>query len=269
MDMLPKDEPIFEYKSKNHKVLIWNYLNGMFNPFVRSNNYRVLTFEQKDIVAFTKENDSSVAALFLVTVAKALDKVLPAKDAVISGEMAHSLSANIGLKNAHSDILSHIHVDYTREQLKMDWEKLGTMTRGQIILQTDPSVSCQELKRKLVLYEEMDNIKGIEEKRKYMKNHDPATANGVKHGTYIVNYTGQMDWGELADYIEQFVAIVEGHVMLEVTSVGDKIFVSFMQVLNTEKYINAFKSVLKELGIPFKMEGPYPKRLPKHQLPKG
>lgn len=266
-DMLPREEPIYEYKSKNPKVLIADYMNGLFNPFVRNSNYRVLTFLQKEILSFAKGNDSSVAAFFLIAVAKALDKLLPEKDAVIGGEIAHNMSANIGLKNAHCDILSHIHIDYTRDQLKMDMEKLGTMTRGQIILQTDPTVSCKELKEKLALYEALDNIQGIKAKRKYMKQHDPSTGKDAKHGTYIVNYTGQMDWGEVADYIESYVLIVEGHVMLEVTSVGEKIFVCFMQILDTDKYINAFREVMNELGISFAMEGPYPKKLPKHQLP--
>ena len=266
-DMLPREEPIYEYKSKNPKVLIVDYMNGLFNPFVRNSNYRVLTFSPKEILSFAKGNDSSVAAFFLIAVAKALDKLLPEKDAVIGGEIAHNMSANIGLKNAHCDILSHIHIDYTREQLKMDMEKLGTMTRGQIILQTDPTVSCKELKEKLALYEALDNIQGIKAKRKYMKQHDLSTGKGAKHGTYIVNYTGQMDWGEVADYIESYVLIVEGHVMLEVTSVGEKIFVCFMQILDTDKYINAFREVMNELGISFTMEGPYPKKLPKHQLP--
>jgi hypothetical protein len=40
-----------------------------------------------------------------------------------------------------------------------------------------------------------------------------------------------------------------------------------MQILDTDKYINAFREVMNELGISFTMEGPYPKKLPKHQLP--
>ena len=267
LETLPKEEPIYEYKSKNPKVLIGDYMNGLFNPFMRNNNYRVLTFSQKEILSFAKGNDSSVAAFFLIAVAKALDKLLPEKAKVIGGEIAHNMSANIGLKNAHCDILSHIHIDYTRDQLKMDMEKLGTMTRGQIILQTDPSVSCKELREKLELYEKLDSIQGIKAKRKYMKEHDPSTGKDAKHGTYYVNYTGQMDWGEVADYIESYVLIVEGHIMLEVTSVGEKIFVCFMQILDNDKYINAFREVMDELGISFTMEGPFPKKLPKHQLP--
>ncbi|MCR5487619.1 MAG: hypothetical protein K6F35_08825 [Lachnospiraceae bacterium] len=268
LELLPNEEPIYEYKSQNPKILAFDYLNGLYNPFVRNNNYRVLTFEQKDIMAFAKGNDQSVAAFFLITVAKALDKLLPEKDAVIGGEMAHNPTANIGLNNNHYDILSHIHIDYTRDQLQMDMEKLGTMTRGQIILQTDPSVSSKELREKLRLYEELDHIRGIKARRQYMKEHDPSTGKNAKHGTYYVNYTGRMDWGEVADYIESLVYIVEGHIMLEVTSVGDKIHVCFMQILDTDKYINAFRDVLKELGISFTMEGPFPKRLPRHQLPR-
>jgi len=56
--------------------------------------------------------------------------------------------------------------------------------------------------------------------------------------------------------------------MLEVSSVGEKIFVCFMQILDTDKYINAFCDVLKEMGISFTVEGPFPKILSKHKLPK-
>ena len=100
------------------------------------------------------------------------------------------------------------------------------------------------LREKLELYEKLDSIQGIKAKRKYMKEHDPSTGKDAKHGTYYVNYTGQMDWGEVADYIESYVLIVEGHIMLEVTSVGEKIFVCFMQILNNDKYINAFREVI-------------------------
>ncbi len=267
LDMLSGEEPIYEYKSQNPKMLVWDYINGMFNPFMRNNNYRVLTLSQKDIISYIKQNDSSVSAFFMIAVAKALDKVLPEKDKVIGGEMAHNMAVNIGLKNAHCDILSNIHIDYTREQLKMDMEKLGTMTRGRVMLQTDPSVSCRELRDHIKLCGEIDNIQGTKAKRKYMAANDFLTGKKAQHGTFYVSYTGQMDWGEVANYIDYYVLITEGHVMLEVTSVGDKIYVCFLQVLKTEKYFNAFREVLKELGIPVVVEGPYLKRLPKHRLP--
>ena len=60
---------------------------------------------------------------------------------------------------------------------------------------------------------------------------------------------------------------VNGHLLLEVTSMADKIFVSFMQLIKETKYVEAFGEVLRELGINYKMEGPYPNIRPKHQVP--
>ena len=55
--------------------------------------------------------------------------------------------------------------------------------------------------------------------------------------------------------------------VMEITSMADRIFVSFMQLLDEQKYVKAFQEVLDELRIPYKVEGPFPKRLSKHVLP--
>ncbi|MCR5604991.1 MAG: hypothetical protein K6G27_15000 [Lachnospiraceae bacterium] len=65
--------------------------------------------------------------LTIYTIAKALDKHLSEKDPVIGEETPHNPSVNIGLKNLHCDFLSHIHIDYTRDQLKMDVEYISLM----------------------------------------------------------------------------------------------------------------------------------------------
>ena len=200
--------------------------------------------------------------------AKALDKVLPEKIRVIGGETAHNPTASLGMPHSHIDLLSHVHLDYTREQLQWDMEKLGTMTRGQIALQTDPSVSFAELRKEFCFLEELETIHGQKQKLAYFKKHDPFAGKNAQHGTFIANYTGWMDWGEVADYVDSFVFIVEGHVLLEVSSLGDRIFLSFLQLLDEKKYTDAFEAVLKELGIPFQAEGPFPKRLTKHELPR-
>ena len=64
-----------------------------------------------------------------------------------------------------------------------------------------------------------------------------------------------------------YALVVEGHVLLEVTSMGEKIFVTLMQLIDETKYAAAFQQVLTELGIPYTVEGPFPKRLTKHALP--
>lgn len=267
VSMLLDDEPIYEYKSKKPVILALDYLNGMFNPFKRDPNFYIFTFEQSDIMSFAKNNDASVASFFLATVAKSLDKILPKKYKAIGGEIAHNPAADIGIPNAHGDFLTHVHIDYDRKYFDYDMERLGTLTRSQIILQTDPSVISHELRKKFILYEGVDKIQGINKKREYYAKNDPSLSKDAKHGTFIVNYTGQLDWGEVADYMESYVAIVEGHILLEITSLKDKIFVSYMQLINGTKYVDAFGGVMDELDIPYKLEGPFKKNIPKHKLP--
>jgi hypothetical protein len=227
----------------------------------------IFTFDQKSLIRFIKENDSSVASFFIVVIAKALDRVLPKKVPVIGGETGHNPRKDFGLPNSHCDFLSHAFFDYDRDMLKWDMEKLGTMTRGQMILQTDPSVSGGQLRKVFELYDELDQIKGLEEKKAFLKKHNPSTGKDARHGTFLCNYSGQMDWGEVADYIESYVLIVDGHLVFEVTSMGDKIFLSFMRLFQETKYVRALTDVLDELGISYKVEGPFPKHLSKHLLP--
>ena len=268
MSMLSDEEPIVTYKTKNPAMLLKDYMNGLFNPFVRNENYYYFTFNQKDIMNFARDNDASVISFFMVAVAKALDKVLPSKVKVIGIETAHNTVANLGIPGCHSDFLSHIIVDYEREQLKWDIEKLHTMTRGQIILRSDLSVDSIELRKKLELYEKLDTVKGLKNKKAFMKKNDVSTGDDAVHGTSMVNYTGRMDWGEVADYVESYVAIVGGHTLCEISSMADKIFMSMMLLLDTRKYVDALKAVMDELGIECTISGPYPKQLAKHALPK-
>ena len=268
LEMLSDEKPIYQYRSGKPVIMTRDYLNGMFNPFMRSPNYYFFTFAQKDIVRFIRDNDSSVAAFFLTVAARALDKVLPEKYTVIGGETAHNPAADIGLPNSHFDLLSHVHIDYDRKYLRGDMEKLGTLTRGQIMLQTDPSVVHAQMRGLFTLWEEIDKARGLKNKIAVNARKDPSKGKDAQHGTFISNYSGWMDWGEVADYVEYYVFIVDGHLLLEVSSLGDKIFVSFMQLIREERYVDAFGKVLTELGIPFAVEGPYPKNLTKHKLPK-
>lgn len=265
-EMLSKQRPVYQYKSKNPAIMKADYMNGLLNPFKRNQNFRIFTLEQSELVAVSDRIGASVASVVMIAMAKAMDSLLPEKHRIIGGETAHNPLPFLGLPNSRIDMLSHIHVDYDREDLK-DIKKAGVLTREQFTLQTEPSVSNAEIKKLFELYEQIDGIFGLKNKRKYMAAHNPSSGKDAQHGTFLVNYTGRLDWGEVADYIESYVIIVEGHLTLEMTSMADKLFISFMQLLNVDKYANAFQQALEEMEIHAKVEGPFPKRLSRHELP--
>ena len=267
MDMLTTEEPIYKRKTQKAPVLGMDYLKGLFIPIKRDPNYMVVIVNQQDLLKVSKANDSSVLSLFFVLFARVLDRVFPEKDRVIVGEAAHNCRDSVGLPNTHCDFLSHVYVDYDRDSLNGDLQKLGTRTRGQIILQTDPTVSHAQVRELFELYEAVDKVHGLKAKRKYMKKHSLSTGKDAQHGSFIANYTGLLDWGELANYVEWFVFVIEGHFTIEITAMADKIYVGFMQLIKTDQYIDLFREELQKVGIPCTIEGPFPKRLPKHELP--
>ena len=100
-----------------------------------------------------------------------------------------------------------------------------------------------------------------------MAEHSLSTGDDARHGSFVLNYSGQVDWGEVADYIDWYTIIIDGHSTMEVTSLADKIIVGFMQLIDTDKYVLAIQEELEKIGISCKTEGPYPKQLTKHELP--
>ena len=267
MEMLSEEEPIIKRKIKKSPILALDYLNGLINPFKRKPNYRVFVIDQADFIKVAKQNDSSVITFFFITFARALNRFFSKKFKTIVGEGAHNPRESMGIPDTHCDFLSHIYVNFERDLLEGDLEMLGTMARGQIILQTDPSVSHAEIRKLFNLYEAVDKEQGIKNKRKYMAKHSLSTGDDAQHGSFILNYTGWMDWGEVAEYIDWYAYVIEGHCTVEVTALGDKIVFGLMQLVDTNKYALAFQEELNKLGVPCKIEGPFPKRLPRHELP--
>lgn len=189
-------------RCRGGKILMSDYLCSLLNPLRRSNEYFIFSFEQRELIRMAKANDNSLASLFSVLMFKTMDAVLPPKDQLIVGEIPHNPAASVGMPNTRYNLLSHLKIPYKRSMADWPLEKLGTVTRGSMALQTDPQYSLYEVKQAFA-------------------------------------YDNALD---------------------------DKVFCCYNQVLRTDKYINAFRKVLDDIGITYTMEGPYPKSLAKHQI---
>lgn len=251
---------------QNRASLVKDYINGLFNPFKKSHEYYIFEFKQEDIINLVKGSDNSVNSFFDILMFQTMCKVLPDKGDIIIAETAHNPVADLGIPNTRNNYLSHVLIPYSRQMADWDIEKLGTLTRGAIILQSDSMYSLYECKRQYRFDEEIDKVNGKAAKQKYAKKNSLSLGKDATHGTFIVNYTGYMDWGELADYIESYVHIVDGHQLLEISALGDRIFCCYHQVIRTDKYINAFQDILRQHNIEYKIKGPFKKNLCKHKL---
>lgn len=254
-------------KSRGYAIL-GAYIKSVLFPSKQNGQYFILSFDSKDILKYSKGNDSSVISTFMVLIFKALCKALPKSAKKISCGVSHNPVADFGYPNLHSSIVTHIMVEYDRKMEDYNNETLGTITRSQINLQKDPNYTCMELMNHFNNFLTLDSIKNPIRRKLYSSLKCSGFSEGGG-GTFMVNYTGFRDFGQLADYIESYAFIVDGHVMTELSSMSDKLFMCFMQMDKKEKYIRAIEQVFKENNIPYTIKGPYKTDNVRVELPKG
>lgn len=276
-ELLPgeTDEPTFELTEgaeqfpldefMDGRSMIKDYLYGFFNPFLSAKQYYEFVFNQSDIMKIAKETNNSVLTLFNVLMFKAMMKVYPDSEKLVA-ESVHNPAYDLGLPNTYVNLLGFLFFSFTQEMNNWDLKQLGIFTREKMKQQLDPKYSKYSIKRTMEFFNEIDKISGTKEKTEYASKNNVSMGNHDISCSYFVSYTGYLDWGEVADYIDSYFYVVDGHNVLELSAIKDKIFCCFIQLLKTKKYLNAFKEVLDENKISYTIKGPYKKNLMGHKF---
>ena len=144
LENVPDEKPIFVQKNQKGFFPLKDFLNGMLNPFQKSHSYYAFTFDQKNFVSFAKSHDSSVNSLLIVLMFKALARVMPESEQKITAGVSACTTSTLGHPLAHGFLVRQLHINFDRKQAELDMTKLGTITRGQMILQLDESNTFAE-----------------------------------------------------------------------------------------------------------------------------
>ena len=71
-----------------------------------------------------------------------------------------------------------------------------------------------------------------------------------------------IDWGNMGDFIESIYNITDGHLMIEMNAIQDRLFLNFQQVNKKRIYLDAFIEELRKEGIEVKVGDMQYKKLP-------
>ena len=246
-------------------VLMEDVLQEYLNPMKRSQEYRTWQFEEKQVLAYARENRTTVSGTFLMLMAKMLDRVLPDTVTPLCGGILHNPTANWGLPCAHSDISTHVFVDYDRAMIRGDDQAMGAYTSDQLKQQTDPSYTACCFGRYLDLLERIDRTVGHDAKRACAREGMRAILSGAAP-TYVVSYGGLIRLGGLGDYVDAYYSLIEGNMTLTLTAMEGKIFAALIQNIREEKYVQALNDVFDRAGFRYRMQGPFRQRLAVHHL---
>ena len=261
---IPNDIPICQIKKDD----VWfpgiEYLFGFANLIFDDSIHYEFEIPKKELMKFAGDNDGSPMSVVAAIMIKALNRALPKNKMPFRVETNHNYRNEVGCPKTHHDLLSHIfiYVPYHIQNWSID--KLCTAIRGATYLQIQPEFAYETVRKFYKYTDGIDNVKGLKEKNKYAKTNSHRVPD--VHNSFLINYMGREDWGEMIDYVDRVHAITDAHLLLEIFDVGDNFCISLMQMNKKEKYMSSFLQILDEEKIPYKIHGVYKNHLPISKL---
>lgn len=241
-----------------------DYIRAMKEPDLSGNGYYCISMKQRELMKYIHSNDASPAAIISVFMFKALAPLFPNEEFFSAG-IACNFRKAVGCTNAFHSISRALHAGYRRSYLDMPVDKLGTITRGMIMLQSQPENSVIQMKKTLEFYEKVDSLKTIEDKRNFCLNEGLFTK-GCKD-TYNVSYVGQTDFGAMNRFVRSMNSMAYGNLLVEINAIGNMFYITLNQVTETDRYINAFLNTLNEADLSYCVSNYRTKNIATLELP--
>ena len=252
--------------SENGELPFLEYALGIALPKLTKKVYFRFEFPQREFMQKARSFEASPVTLLSALMFKALYKAWPLRFKGIQGMITHNYRAEVGLPETTCDLVRYIHIPYPDTLSGAPLEKIVTVTRGQVLLQSDKAFALRDAKHVVDRIKAVDALPTLNEKKKYCLQNSLYGQQVID--SYQVSYVGRTDWGDMLPYIAAGDIVTEGHLMLEVLSVGDRFYASLLQEVGDEKYKDAFVKVLEEEGIVYSVSEAIDRRIPAFELPK-
>ena len=246
---LPESDFSYKREQKMGYFPAEDYIQAMRNPDYRNEGYYCITMKQREFMKYIHSNDASPAAILSVLMFKALAPLFPEEADTFSAGIAFNFRKDVDCPRAYHSISTVLHAVYKRSYLDFPVDKLGTITRGMITLQTQPENSVIHMKDALKFYEQVDALKTVEEKRDFCLKEGLFTK-GCKD-TYNVSYVGRTDFGSMGKYVRSLNTLAYGNLLVEINAIGNMFYITLNQMVKTEKYIRAFLDTLLDTGLTY------------------
>lgn len=249
MDSLPEADLSFYRDSPMGYFPAEDYMRAIKEPDPRGNGYYCISIKQREFMKYIHSNDASPAAIIAVFMFKALAPLFPSEEEVFSAGIACNFKAAIGCPNAFHSLSRALHIGYKRSYLDMPLDKLGTITRGMIMLQSQPENSVAHMRQMLQHYANVDSLKTLEEKRAFCLKEGLFTK-GCRD-TYNVSYVGQTDFGAMSQFVRSLNTLLYGNLLVEINAIGNMFYIALNQVTQTDRYLNALLNALDEAELSY------------------
>lgn len=210
--------------------------------------------------AFTLDNDSlmtygrsigaSPAIVVALLMSKAIHTVHPQSEVPVLCSMASSLREGLHAENTFKNCVNSINLPYDPNQSFAEQAK----AYKQIIRAHKEENYVKQCANSMVyLFSKLDEMPTIEAKKQVMAMFDH-----IRINSYSLSYTGRLDLTECEKYIESMHLYSGGNngLFVNMMSIGNTTTVDVLQSFTDEVYVDAFRQLLSDAAIAYKVSGP-------------
>lgn len=160
--------------------------------------------------------------------------------------LAMDLRSAIGKEQTHRNCVGTAYLPYTAQDRSTAPEKLARRYRELLAAQRDPNAVKAGLNKQIGLFNKLDELSTLEEKRKLM-----SFFNGMVNNTYVISYMGRLRLNDYAQYVESahfFSDTICGLTVNMVAAAG-KLSFEVLQGFPGTGYAQAFRQALAPYGL--------------------
>lgn len=224
-----------------------------------------VTIPEKEFLASSKGSDNSPLTLLTVFMSKMFQTLCPDNQKNIYAGIAIDARNALNCPESRFTNSYVIFVKHSPSKIGLDMERLGTMTRGQIIVQSQEEIVRYVHNSVMRISAQIRSTADQGERQRLMHEIYQLVASNP---TYTISYVGNPEWGSLEPYIEEeYTLIMNNKLFLEVNAAGGKFCIAWVQGFENDAYVKTFQSLLRENGIRCEVSGPFLYEWPKCCLP--
>ncbi len=192
-----------------------------------------------------RERDGSPNALLAVLLAKAARRFDPACDKPFTVSVIIDHKAMLGSRDNYRFFAGQAILDFPKSRQSDPLEKACTIARGLLMLQAKPE----------------NSLWGIKQRRLGV----PPPSFDTPLASICVSYPSIRSFGPLDPYIDELYIATTllkiTDILCEVTCIGHRFFLAFMQPSPSDRYLRCFMEELRLAGIPCELHGSEPLRM--------
>ncbi len=227
-----------------------------------------LKLNEKEVMKFNYDNDSSPCSLISVLMTKAIWNVHSEETKDVISAVSFNLRPGLGNKHSYRMLCNAILLDYPNKMRDMNVTNMCTLSRGMTMLQSQPEnviyLAAQQKKR----VEKLLAVPDIQEKKRL--GGEMALKDSTEN-TFSVSYVGRISFGSIEPYIDYMYNLTDGStyetLFIEVAAINGTFHVCFIQGFSSDIYYKSFLEQLKLCGLSYEEDKVTKLNTPKMVLP--